>query len=171
MGDLLTNRKRLGGLAKKLYRLNVETDAPEIRNASLELLQIIKWADAKEAEWYECAGEHNRLAPPGFAGVDIATILPPRQVKARFIEKIERQDLTVLENLDDNDLSLAIEWQYNGQKMLIGGDGTKANWDSRRRFEERVNQSVQAPLVNLPHHGSKYDCAPEVLSSCLHKWA
>jgi metal-dependent hydrolase (beta-lactamase superfamily II) len=94
MGDLLANRRRLGALARKLYRLNNETDAPEIRNASLELLQIIKWVDPKEANWYECAGDRNEIAPPGFAGVDIATILPPRQIKSQYIDKIERQDLT-----------------------------------------------------------------------------
>jgi hypothetical protein len=99
MGDLLVNRKRLGALAKKLYRLNNETDAPEIRNASLELLQIIRWADSQEADWHECAGDRNEIAPPGFADVDIATILPPRKVKSLYIEKIERQDLTVLGNM------------------------------------------------------------------------
>jgi|ERR1700737_2778649 len=116
MGDLLANRRRLSGLAKKLNRLNKETDAPEIRYASLELLQIIKWADSKEAKWYECAGDRNEIAPSGFADVDIATILPPRQVTARFIDKIERQDLTVLGNLEDNDLSLAIEFGYGNKK-------------------------------------------------------
>jgi beta-lactamase superfamily II metal-dependent hydrolase len=165
MGDLLANRKRLSALGKKLYRLTNETDAPEIRHASLELLQIIKWADSKEAEWYECAGDRNEIAPPGFTDVEIATILPPRQVKAQFIDKIERQDLTVLGNLEDNDLSLAIELRYCNKKMLIGGDGTKANWDTRRRFEGRQNQSVQAPLINLPHHGSQYDCTPEIQGS------
>jgi len=48
--------------------------------------------------------------------------------------------------------------------MVIGGDGTKANWDWRKRFEEGQNKFVQAPLVNLPHHGSEYDCSPEILS-------
>src|SRR6266481_4456203 len=38
MGDLVANRKRLSGLGKKLNRLMNETDAHEIRNASLEFL-------------------------------------------------------------------------------------------------------------------------------------
>src|SRR6266436_6173200 len=55
MGDLVANRKRLKSLGKKLISLRKRTDSPEIRQASLELLQIIEWADSKEVEWYECS--------------------------------------------------------------------------------------------------------------------
>jgi beta-lactamase superfamily II metal-dependent hydrolase len=168
MGDLLTHRTRLKALGRKLLHLS-RTDSPEIRNAALELVQIIKWADSKEADWQECTGDLNAIAPSGFEGVDISTILPPRRVKSRYIEKIERQDLTVLGDIEDNELSFALEFNYAGKKFVIGGDGTRGNWYARRKFENNRNQTVAAALVNLPHHGSKYDCPPDVLSGLFSK--
>lgn len=91
MGDLLAHGSRLKALARKLVHLT-RTDSPEIRSAALELVQIIQWADSREADWYECAGDLNSIAPVGFGGVEIATLLPPRQVKGRYIEKIEREN-------------------------------------------------------------------------------
>lgn len=163
IGDLLAHRKRMAAFAKKLARL-LHTDSPDIRNAALELLQIIKWADEKEADWQECAGDFNSIAPPGFEGVDVATLLPPRSVKGRYIQKIESQDLSVLGDIADNELSFALQFTYSGKKMIIGGDVTRDNWVSRKRFETNRNETIEAHLVNLPHHGSKYDCPPDVLS-------
>jgi hypothetical protein len=83
-GELFQNPKRLKKFAdklKKTYKTRKENYAKE----ALELLQIIKWAtDAKEKgslDWRECGGEHLKLAPPGFANVSIATILPPNKSK------------------------------------------------------------------------------------------
>lgn len=163
MGDLLVHKQRMRALATKLRRL-LDTNSPEIRKAALELVQIIRWANSKEADWYECAGELNVIAPPGFTGVRIATILPPRRVKAQYIEKIQRQDLGVLGDISDNIFSFALEFVYANKKMLIGGDVTRENWSARRRFEDHGNHAVQSPAVNLPHHGSKYDCTDEILS-------
>jgi hypothetical protein len=48
--------------------------------------------------------------------------------------------------------------------MVVGGDGTQGNWERRRRFELGRKMTTNAPLVNLPHHGSRLDCTPSVLS-------
>jgi beta-lactamase superfamily II metal-dependent hydrolase len=164
LGNLLIHGKRLHSLARKLHHLYSRTDSPEIRQASLELLQIIQWGDSQEAAWYECDGELSTIAPPGFGGVTINTILPPRQVKSRYLNKIETENLMVLGDIDDNDLSFALQFDYFGKRFVIGGDVTRENWHARRRFEDNIGENIHAPLVILPHHGSKYDCLPDILS-------
>ena len=104
------------------------------------------------------------LAPPGFADVDIHTILPPSRVIGNYIERIQRGDMSVLGRPDDNEISLAFEFSYKGKCIILGGDGTISNWQTRRRFEEHRQKTLDGHAVNLPHHGSKYDCSPEVLA-------
>jgi hypothetical protein len=69
----------------------------------------------------------------------------------------------VLGRFEDNEISLALKFSYSGQTVILGGDGTKENWDLRRRFEQKQGSSLSARAVNLPHHGSKYDCAASVI--------
>ena len=125
MGDLLRQRPRLKALKAKLRRL-LETDSPDVRNAALEFAQILQWADSREAEWQECAGDLNTIAPDGFGGVEVSTILPPRRAKGLYVDKIMREDLTVLGDIQDNELSFALQFIYAGKKFIIGGDVTRS---------------------------------------------
>jgi len=140
----------------------------EPRKEALELLQIIRWATnatkAGSLEWRECSGEHLQLAPTGFAGVSIATILPHNKSKGPYIQQIERQDGFIAGTFRENEISLALQFLYNGAVIVLGGDGTIANWTDRRRWEKNSNAPIKASVVNLPHHGSHHDCSDDVLS-------
>ncbi|MBA1143695.1 ComEC/Rec2 family competence protein [Mesorhizobium neociceri] len=136
------------------------------RTAAFEFLQIIKWASTQENFWTECAGEENTIGPSGFSQVSIQTVLPLKVSKGEYIGRIERDDPNMFGNLDDNDISLAIRFSYAGVDVVLGGDGTLNNWRSRRnRFERNVGRRIMASVVNLPHHGSQHDSAPEVLEN------
>ncbi len=167
LGDLLGNHDRLKKLATKVKSLLKKTDHPDQRYAALEFGQILYWADqgveSGRLDWHECSGEDRCIAPEGFAGVDIRTILPPSRVKGGYIRRIAREDMSVFGRFEDNEISIALRFSYCGQTVVLGGDGTKENWEIRKRFEQRRGASISARAVNLPHHGSKYDCGAGVL--------
>ena len=167
-GDLLANRSRLKRLGEKLKLLQDRTDSQEHRRAAHEFLQLLFWADSgaqsRTLEWFECTGDSTTLAPPGFSNIRMETILPPNRAKGSYIQQIERQDTTILGTLNENEISLALQFSYSGTKIVLGGDGTKANWELRRRYEQNRNDPIDAQVVNLPHHGSKYDCDDSVLT-------
>jgi hypothetical protein len=114
-GELFQNPKRLKKFAEKLKKIYEYSEGEPCKEA-LELLHIIKWAtEAKEEgslDWRECAGEHLKLAPPGFANVSIATILPPNKSKGPYIQQIDRQDGFILGTFRENEISLALEISY-----------------------------------------------------------
>lgn len=166
-GALFQNQGRLKKFATKLQAIYRMSEG-EPRKAALELLQIIRWAtDANRAgsvDWHECAGDHFQLAPTGFAGVSIATILPPSKSKGPYIQQIERQDGFIMGTFRENEISLALQISYRGAVIVLGGDGTITNWTDRRRWEKNSNTTINASVVNLPHHGSQQDCSDDVLS-------
>jgi hypothetical protein len=136
-------------------------------NASLEFAQILLWADGLQKTgqfWNECKGDDHRIAPPGFAGVELKTIIPSARVVGEYIQRILRDDQTVLGHFDDNEISLALEFTYANRTIILGGDGTEKNWLARRRFETNAGKGLSADVVNLPHHGSQNGCSPGVLT-------
>ncbi|WP_298254720.1 hypothetical protein [Bradyrhizobium sp.] len=167
MGSLFQNRERLKKYAEKLLKVVNRTDGSSQRNAAYELVKIIRLAttraDSRQMEWLELAGDQATLAPSGFAGVEVATILPPAKVRGDYIQRIEKQDLEIVGTPKENDISLAFEFVYSGCKVVIGGDGTISNWSDRRRYERNRGQPIGAQIVNLPHHGSRHDCPPLVI--------
>jgi beta-lactamase superfamily II metal-dependent hydrolase len=166
-GSLFQNPKRLKRFAEKLRAISKMSDG-EPRKEALELLQIIKWATEANrvgsVDWRECAGEHFQLAPTGFADVSVATILPPSKSKGPYIQQIERQDGFITGTFKENEISLALQFSYRGAVIVLGGDGTLANWTDRKRWEKNSNKPINAAVVNLPHHGSQQDCSDGVLS-------
>jgi beta-lactamase superfamily II metal-dependent hydrolase len=164
VGGLL--QARIKALAKKYQKLREIQDDPELTRSSLEFLQILKAADLEfrpNGNWIECTGEHSRIAPPGFAGVQIFTILPPRKAKGYYIQQIESGSLDVMHDVKDNDLSLAFHIIYCGKSIVLGGDGSFDNWLSHRRWNNRGGESVASGAVKLPHHGAHRDCHALVL--------
>jgi beta-lactamase superfamily II metal-dependent hydrolase len=166
-GDLLHNQDRLKKLATGLQKIVKQSDGLDERQAALEMAQILWWAhnstNAKTLDWHECKGEEFSIAPSGFSNVQISTMLPPSRVINNYITRIANEDMSVLGRFDDNEISLAFKLVFKGRCVLFGGDGTIANWRVRRRYEERKSERLSGDAVNLPHHGSKIDCAPEVL--------
>jgi beta-lactamase superfamily II metal-dependent hydrolase len=167
-GDLLQNRNRLRAFGRGLTEIINRSDGEEERLAAWELSQILRWADTTAAahalEWHECKGEEFSVAPPGFADVDIHTVLPPSRVIGDYVQKIQRGDMSVLGRFDDNEISLAFLFSYKNKNIVLGGDGTVTNWRTRRKYEEHRKAKLNGHAVNLPHHGSKYDSPPEVLT-------
>lgn len=59
-----------------------------------------------------------------------------------------------------NHLSYVLSVNYNGYKILIGGDATIAAWNE---IEEELGSSIlKADLFLAPHHGSKHNINKEV---------
>jgi hypothetical protein len=133
-----------------------------------EFLQILQWADTAarhgRLHWYECSGDALIIAPPGFAGVEILTLVPPNKAKGIYIEQIEREDPCLLGTVKENEISLALQFSFASIRVILGGDSTKANWEARRRYERNKASPIAAQVVNLPHHGSRIDCDDAVLS-------
>lgn len=163
MGDLVQNKDRLKKLGIQLIKLSETTDGEVERRAAVEFVQILRWANGLGSNWYECAGDENRIAPVGFSSVNISTLLPPRTAKGDYISRIEKGMQYVFGHIDDNDLSLAFQFEYAGKKIILGGDGSKKNWDRREKFEKNAGYTPRADVVNLPHHGSRYDNEPSLI--------
>lgn len=163
LGDVLRHRDRLRKLADQLSRVVNRSDG-EIRQSTFELIQILFWADHNKDHWFECAGEENQIAPPGFKEVNAATILPVLRTKGSMIEMIENEDPLLAGSPKDNEISLALRFEYRGKIVVLGGDATAENWRLRRRhFEKNAGREISASAVNLPHHGSRTDCSEEII--------
>lgn len=164
IGDLMPSR--IKSLAKKYRRISEIQDNPDLTKSSLEFVQILKTAHnefLQSNNWTECAGEHVQIAPEGFADIQMYTILPPRRAKGYYIQQIESGSLDVMDNVKDNDLSVAFHIVYRGASVILGGDGSSENWLLHRRWHQRGGDSVASGAVKLPHHGSERDCQAPVL--------
>lgn len=167
MGELFNHRDRLKKLIIKLNSVIAKSDGMDQRCAALEFAQILIWADglhSKGFTWNECKGDEHTIAPPGFNGVDLKTILPSARVVGAYVQRLLRDDQSVIGHFDDNEISLALELTYAGRKLILGGDGTEVNWQQRRRFEANSNRTIVADVANLSHHGSKNGNSPAVLT-------
>jgi beta-lactamase superfamily II metal-dependent hydrolase len=168
LGTLAQNTQRLKKTITTLQARAAESDDEPVRSSFDEFISILQWGYelVKEGgEWIECTGDENRLAPPGFADVAIHTILPQPRVKGEIAQMILAGDSSWLgHQAKGNALSLALQLQYAGHSILLGGDGTAKNWGLRRNFEAKTKSTIASHGVNLPHHGSKYDCTEEVLT-------
>ena len=170
MGNIIHNRERLKKWGRALKTILLRTDDLDIRAGVEELLWIIRWGDKHSHLWAECDGDESRIAPIGFQGVEIHTVLPPKRVKGTYLNVIETQDPMALGTARENEVSLAITFGYRGKTVLIGGDGCAANWNWRKsHFERTSGLRLSAQAVNLPHHGSKADCSSEILRQMFDK--
>jgi beta-lactamase superfamily II metal-dependent hydrolase len=167
MGELFQNKDRLKKLTRKCLSVLEHSDGRDQRRAALEFAQILIWADegARNGElgWHECKGEEFSVAPPGFSDVEVCALLPPSRVVGTYVQRILKEDMSVLGGFEENDISIAFRFSYRGRTIILGGDGTAANWAARRRYEHNKNSRLSGDVVNLPHHGSKHDCEPDVL--------
>ena len=102
--------------------------------------------------------------PPGFAGVRVSTILPSKQVKSNYMNKFLTGKLDTITDFNENELSLAFRFEFGGREIILGADGTRANWALWNRHVQKRGGAPSANVVNLPHHGSKTDCDDEVMS-------
>ena len=163
LGDLLNNKPRLRKLSENLMRVISMSDGETERKAALEFVQILKWANDRKGQWEECSGFESRIAPDGFEEVVIKVIQPPRIVKGDIINRIQKSDPTILGHVDDNKLSIALQFEYCGITTILAGDSTGANWIERERYERNTGTKPDANAVVLPHHGSRHDNSESII--------
>lgn len=163
VGDLITNANRLNRLKENYKTLLDGTVDHNIRARIIELVQIIRWLTENQNIVTVCGGEFHQIAPEGFAGVAIHTVLPQRRAKGNWFQSIEAGDLKIHNSLKENALSIAALFEYEGERVLLGGDGVESNWSDRLRWVARGGTSASSRTINLPHHGSKYENTQEFL--------
>jgi hypothetical protein len=130
MGELFHNRTRFKKLVAKLNLVIQTSDGHSQRKASLEFARILLWADGLQKNghfWNECKGDDHRIAPPGFAGVELKTIIPSARVVGEYVQRVLRDDQTVVGHFDDNEVSLALKLTYANRTIILRGDGTERN--------------------------------------------
>lgn len=157
---------RIRKLAEAYARVFKTTDSAEVKRRMHEFIVILKSAKEQfgEQRWLEMDGVYNDLMPEGFAGADIISILPPARAKGYYLEMIEKGDLNLASGqLNENELSAAFLIKVAGVEIILGGDGTRANWTHLFRQWSRKPLKLRALAAKLPHHGSREDCAPDVL--------
>lgn len=156
---------RLDNLIKIYMELFSESDGVTIRSSLSEYLKIIYEVKKNIGldRWEEHGGLENAIAPTGFAGVEIHSILPMKSVKGDYFQLIEKQSPDVVENPDLNDLSLAYQITYKGRRLILGGDAPYLSWVEHKRGNKRREQEINADLAKLPHHGSDKDCKQEII--------
>jgi beta-lactamase superfamily II metal-dependent hydrolase len=162
----LERHRRLKELAKIYDRLYKRTDNPRIRSSLKEFVRIL--VHAKKfiglQNWEEPEGFSYQLAPVGFKGVEIIAILPPKRVKSSYFRMIEVGSYEIVNRLKENELSLAFSLKYKDTWIILGGDGTLTNWRYRKNvYSKRSGNTLEADAVQLPHHGAKEDCQPDVI--------
>lgn len=155
---------QLKRLAEVYQQVHDSTDSPTIRGRTLEFVQILAAAKNDIPDWEEPTGWETRLAPRGFSGVEVSSILPPAKVKGYYFDALRKGSFDLVEDrLRENQLSLALKLNYAGQQIILGGDGTFLNWLDQKRHCERASTTLEATVVKLPHHGAKEDCQPSVV--------
>ena len=153
-------------LAKKYRELAKSQDDPDVTKSAWELVRIFALIDKSKgfASVAEYAGPHNQVPVQGFNGVEVMCVLPFRKFKDTYLQKIRRNDPTIFESEEENDLSLVLLFRYQGVNVLLGGDATKKNWREHMNHQHtRGLNPIHSTAVKIPHHGSKHDCTADVL--------
>lgn len=161
--------KRLTAFATAYAKAYENAENPKDIEIATELLSILLHfvqLNERDPRWECPVGDGARMHVPAMPGVDVTLILPDARVKGEFFTAIDRGQ-SVLKSDRNNNLSLAIRFQYGGHQVVLGGDGTNENWMwVRKRTPSQTGKefgSTRASAVKLPHHGSKLDCGPLVL--------
>lgn len=131
-----------------------------------ELLKIVVAFREMGDSWEPLSNFGARVHIASMKDVNASLVLPPSAVKGEFFSNIA-EGKSALRQDKNNDLSLAIKFEYAGRTVIVGGDGTHSNWIFVRRRTPTSGQeefgSLNADCVRLPHHGSKRDSGPIVL--------
>ena len=156
-------KSRIKNMAKLYKRISDETDSPEIKSSIEEFLLLLQTAKTLGKDnWEEPAGIESRVLAEGFTDdIDLFVVQPLRSQKGDFFSALDNEKIEIIESKDINKLSLAFLIRYKGHEILLGGDSTVVNW--RELQTKRYQRNLDASVVKLPHHGSKKDCAADVL--------
>jgi len=163
IGDI--GPKRVKQLAKPYLDAAARQDDAEITQIAAEFVGIIKYIyENMQNDIVLLGGESLELFPPRFDGPKIFSILPPLKAKGAYFQRLTTGDPAICENIADNEMSSAFRILYGKSDIVLGGDGTIANWRNHRRAVHFRDDYINADVVKLPHHGSEHDCSDEVLN-------
>lgn len=159
------NRQRLEKLAEAYVAALEISENEEAMRRGTELLSILaSFVELNESTgcWETPTGDRARLHIPSMPAVEITAILPHSGVKGDFYTAIEN-NRSINKGDKLNELSLALRFEYGGQQVILGGDGTYSNWMHVRKRTRTPNGqqfgTTAAHAAKLPHHGSAQDCA------------
>ena len=152
-------------LIKQYARIIERQDSGEMSSAADEFIAILHflYTELGEERIEPCSGDWNRIPLPDWANFRLTTILPPSRAKGWYFEKVRNADPAYAESTELNSISLAVLLEYCGHEIVIGGDGTLANWLYHRRRSGNSDSVINSTLVRLPHHGSRTDSRNDVL--------
>lgn len=151
------DRSRIEKLAGQYHDSLRATDSRAVSSAKIEFIRILKFLD-KCAHWEMKAGRRDLLIAPGFDDVEIHSVMPPASVRGPHFKDIDDGVIGDAQE-KNNDLSIAVEVRYAGKQVILGGDGTAANW----AFQHQRLPFDPADIAKLPHHGSRKDCSDRTL--------
>ena len=148
-----------------IYKELIEKSDPVIGGKIVELIEILSLVKKHIGldNWEEPSGGFNLIAPHGFDGVEIHTLLPPARIKGAYFEMIERGSLDIANEENVNKLSMAFSIRYRNKEIILGGDGSVSLWNEQQKFCKRASVSLTAHAVKLPHHGSDKDNSDNIL--------
>lgn len=150
---------RIRRLAENYRRHLESTDSETVSRQILEFISILKFAKSCPI-WESKSGRRSLMLAPGFEAVLVNSVMPPDSVKGKHFTDIDKGVLKI-EDEKANELSLAIEIEYAGNLIMLGGDATHGNW----KYQHARLAFPNAMIAKLPHHASRHDCTPEVLDA------
>ncbi|MDH6266356.1 beta-lactamase superfamily II metal-dependent hydrolase [Rhizobium sp. SG_E_25_P2] len=164
LSSLLTDQERLKKYAKKVLQLAERGDDEEIASRHLEFVEILQYAKDHflPENWLQVSGDFDRLGISGFGTAAFYGIGPPKAMNGSIVQAVLNPESFTA--VDNNEVSVAIQVNYAGRKVILGGDATNENWISHRRYREKIGASITSDVVKLPHHGSHLDNSPETLA-------
>lgn len=163
LASLLTDQDRLKKYARKLIELAERGDDEEIASRHLEFVEILRVATDRflPNDWIEVTGDHDRIGISGFAGVEFFGIGPPKRTRGAIVQTV--LDPAAFSEVDNNEVSVALEICYAGRRITLGGDAIDDNWIWHRKYRKKLGLNITSDIVKLPHHGSRRDNAAETL--------
>jgi len=119
--------KKFASIYKEIYKNSDDEKVKRDTKAFVQLLVSVKNHIGLD-NWEELTGNNSPMYPVGFEDIEICSLLPPPKVKGDFFHKIDEG--TYQPQTDkENDLSFALCVKYKGYEIILGGDGTKENWE------------------------------------------
>jgi hypothetical protein len=168
LGDIVQHPERIKKLAGQYLLLTSKQDDAEVTARALEFVQILQYAHQKFLPidaWEELTGYMNAIAPPGFLGVEVHCLQPPKLAKGRYFEQIKAGTVAIESQIDHNALSIAFLVRFAGRQVILAGDATAENWRLHRRWQDRGGFDIRSDAVKLPHHGSARDCNNDTIDN------
>jgi len=107
----------------------------------------------------ECAGRESKFRVPGFPKEIEGTVyLPLRKMVGVIKQTIKNGEFGLDKFPNINDASIAVAFEFNGNKILLAGDASPTQWNEhKRQMTSHGIYSLDVNCLKAMHHGSKYN--------------